>query len=59
MVEYAAAHKFAAIELRGILDIVDLTTLPEFQPARLARTKRDLDDYELVISDLGASTNLK
>ena len=58
VVEYAAAHKFAAIELRGILDIVDLTTLPEFQPARLARTKRDLDDYELVISDLGASTNL-
>ena len=58
VLEYAAAHKFAAIELRGIQDTVDLTKVPDFQPARLARTKRDLEDYELEISDLGASTNL-
>jgi len=56
--DFAASHGYAAIELRGILDTVDLTKRPEFQPDRLAQTRRQLADRSLVISDLGASTNL-
>ena len=58
IIEFAAAQQYAAIELRGIQDTMDLTTRPEFQPSRIERTKRELESYGLVISDLGASTNL-
>jgi sugar phosphate isomerase/epimerase len=56
--DFAAAHGFAAVELRGILDQMDLSKVPEFQPDRLAQTKRELVDRGLVVSDLGASINL-
>ena len=56
--DFAAAHGYSAIELRGIQDTVDLTKRPEFQAGRLAQTQRELADRRLVISDLGASTNL-
>ena len=56
--DFAAAHGFAAVELRGILDQMDLSKVPEFQADRLARTKRELADRGLVVSDLGASINL-
>lgn len=56
--DFAAAHGFAAVELRGILDQMDLSKVPEFQPDRLAQTKRELTDRGLVVPDLGASINL-
>jgi len=56
--DFAAAHGFAAVELRGILDQMDLSKVPEFQPDRLVQTKRELADRGLVVSDLGASINL-
>ena len=56
--DFAAAHGFAAIELRGLLDQMDLTTRAEFQPGRLPQTKRELRDRSLVITDLGASASL-
>jgi sugar phosphate isomerase/epimerase len=56
--DFAAAHGFAAVELRGILDQMDLSKVPEFQPDRLAQTKRELADRGLVVPDLGASINL-
>jgi sugar phosphate isomerase/epimerase len=46
------------VELRGILDQMDLSKVPEFQPFRLAQTKRELVDRGLVVPDLGASINL-
>jgi sugar phosphate isomerase/epimerase len=58
IVDFASAHEFSAIELRGIKDAMDLTKCPEFQPGRIAETMRDLEAHGLVISDLGASTNL-
>src|SRR5204863_40071 len=57
-VDFAASHGYAAIELRGIQDTVDLTRRPEFQPDRLSQTRRGLVDRGLVVSNLGASTNL-
>ena len=56
--DFAAAHGYSAVELRGILDVMDLPKSPIFQPARLAQTKRELAERSLVISDLGASANL-
>jgi len=56
--DFAAAHGYAALELRGIRDQMDLTMVPELQPSSLAQTQRELRDRGLVISDLGASANL-
>jgi sugar phosphate isomerase/epimerase len=56
--DFAAAHGFAAVELRGILDQMDLSKVPEFQPDRIAQSKRELADRGLVVPDLGASINL-
>src|SRR6478609_5503688 len=56
--DFAAAHGYSGIELRGIKDTMDLPKTAEFQPERLAQTQRELKDRGLVITDLGASTNL-
>lgn len=49
---------YAAIELRGVGNELDLTQLPEFAPSRIADARKDLAALGLVISDLGASTNM-
>ena len=56
--DFAAAHGFAAVELRGIQETMDLSQRPEFQPGRLAQTKRELVDRGLVVPCLGASINM-
>src|SRR5512133_3184939 len=49
---------FAALELRGIQDQMDLPKCPEFMGTRLPGTLKDLDSAGLVISDLGASAQM-
>jgi sugar phosphate isomerase/epimerase len=56
--DFAAAHGFAAVELRGIQETMDLSQRPEFQTGRIAQTKRELADRELVVPVLGASINM-
>ena len=56
--DFAAAHGFAAVELRGIHETLDLSARPEFQPGRMAQTRRELADRGLVVPCLGASINL-
>src|ERR1700730_4196720 len=46
---------FAALELRGIQDQMDLPKCAEFSGTRLQGTLRDLSGAGLAISDLGAS----
>src|SRR5215468_7673492 len=46
---------FAALELRGIQDQMDLPKCSEFSGTRLKGTLRDLSAAGLKISDLGAS----
>jgi sugar phosphate isomerase/epimerase len=58
VLDFAAAHGYAAVELRGIKDTMDLPKAAEFQRERLAQTQRELKERGLVITDLGASTNL-
>src|ERR1043166_9582479 len=49
---------FAALELRGIQDQMDLPKCPEFSGTRLKGTLRDLDAANLGVSDLGASAQM-
>ena len=55
ILEQADRLGFAAIELRGVAQEMDLTKVPELSGSRLAATKKDLSALGLVISDLGAS----
>jgi sugar phosphate isomerase/epimerase len=58
ILDFAAEHQFAAVELRGILTNMDLTKVPELAAARIAQTKRQLEAHGLVVSCLGASANM-
>jgi sugar phosphate isomerase/epimerase len=58
VIDFAAEHGFAGIELRGIQAAMDLTTRPEFGAARLAQTRKQLADRELRIVGIGSSANL-
>ncbi|HVX65992.1 MAG TPA: sugar phosphate isomerase/epimerase family protein [Bryobacteraceae bacterium] len=49
---------YAALELRGIQDQMDLPKCPEFSGARLKGTLQDLSAAGLTISDLGASAQM-
>jgi sugar phosphate isomerase/epimerase len=49
---------FAALELRGIQDQMDLPKCAEFSGTRLKGSLRDLSAADLVISDLGASAQM-
>ena len=54
----ASQWGFAALELRGIQDQMDLPKCPEFAGTRLQGTLRDLSAAGLAISDLGASAQM-
>jgi sugar phosphate isomerase/epimerase len=58
VLDFARAHGYAAVELRGIQGAMDLTQVPELAPGRLADARRQLATRALVISCLGASTEL-
>ncbi|HMJ58871.1 MAG TPA: sugar phosphate isomerase/epimerase family protein [Gemmatimonadales bacterium] len=58
ILDFAAGHRFAAIELRGILTNMDLTKVPEFAPDRLAEAKRQLAAHGLSVTCLGASAQM-
>ena len=58
ILDFAAAHEFAAIELRGLLASMDLTERPEFAPGQIAATRRQLADQGLTVSCLGSSANM-
>lgn len=49
---------FAALELRGIQDQMDLPKCAEFSGTRLKGTLRDLSAANLAVSDLGASAQM-
>ena len=58
VLDFAATHRFAAVELRGLENDMDLTKRPEFTPARLDDTRSQIANHGLRISCLGASTNM-
>jgi sugar phosphate isomerase/epimerase len=58
ILEFAQSNGFAAIELRGLQGNMDLPARPEFSPARIEQTKRDVVQHGLKISDLGSSSEM-
>ena len=58
ILDQAAQHGFAAIEMRGLMGEMDLPKSPQFTGAKLRESLKDLDALGLKISDLGASTNM-
>ena len=58
ILDFASGHGYAAVELRGLLDTMDLPQRPEFATARLAETKAQIAERDLVISCLGSSANM-
>ena len=58
ILDFAAEHQFASIELRGILENMDLTKVPEFAADRIGEAKRQLRAHGLAVSCLGASANM-
>jgi sugar phosphate isomerase/epimerase len=58
VLDFASTHGYAAVELRGLLAEMDLTTRPEFAAAQLDQTQRQIADHGLRISCLGASANM-
>ncbi len=55
ILKVAAENGYTGIELRGILDQMDLPKVPELSGTQLAGSMKDLDALGIKISDLGAS----
>jgi sugar phosphate isomerase/epimerase len=58
VLDFAAAHGYVTVELRGLLEALDLTQRPEFAPARLDDTRRELAERGLRVSCLGSSARM-
>ncbi|MFN8091677.1 MAG: sugar phosphate isomerase/epimerase family protein [Vicinamibacteria bacterium] len=58
IVETADTLGYAALELRGVAGEMDLTKVPELTGTQQAETKKMLAAHGLVVSDLGASSNM-
>jgi len=58
ILDFAAEHRFAAVELRGILTNMDLTKVPELTAEHIGDAKRQLRTHGLAVSCLGASANM-
>ena len=58
ILDFAAEHQFASIELRGIQTNMDLTKVPELASECIAESKRQLAAHGLTVSCLGASAHM-
>lgn len=58
ILETAERLGYGGIEIRGVAGEMDLPKVPEFQGARLAETRKDLAALGIVVSDLGASSQM-
>lgn len=58
ILDFAQQHSFAALELRGLEDKIDITQHPALAPARLPDVKKQLTDRGLTVVCLGASTRM-
>jgi sugar phosphate isomerase/epimerase len=58
ILDYAAAHNFAAVELRGLEGNLDLPSHPVFAPSRMAQTKREIAVHDLRIACVSSSAHL-
>ena len=59
IIDFAAAHGYQGIEMRGVLKQLDITKIPEFiSPESIADTMKRMKEKKLKFVDLGSSCNL-
>jgi len=58
ILDFAAEHQFASIELRGLQANMDLTKVPEFAAEHIGDARRQLAAHGLTVSCLGASAHM-
>ena len=58
ILDFAAEHQFASVELRGIQTNMDLTKVPELAPVHIGDARRQLATHGLAVSCLGASAQM-
>ncbi len=58
ILDFAKQNGFAAVELRGLQGNMDLPSRPEFSPAQIAQSKKDVASRGLRLSCLGSSANM-
>ncbi|MGA8342064.1 MAG: hypothetical protein WB781_09030 [Candidatus Sulfotelmatobacter sp.] len=58
ILDFAAQHGFAAIELRGLEGKLDLPALPTFAPDRIEQTKKEIRDSKLRIACVSSSAQM-
>lgn len=58
ILDFASAHGFAAVELRGLEGNLDLPSHPIFAQERIEQTKREIQERRLKIACVSSSANL-
>ena len=58
ILDFAQQHNFAALELRGLEDKIDITQHPDLAPERLPEVRQQLADRGLRVICLGASARM-
>jgi sugar phosphate isomerase/epimerase len=58
ILDYAAAHNFSAVELRGLQGNFDLPTHAAFSATQLAQSKRDIAAHNLRIACVSSSAHM-
>ncbi len=58
ILDYAASHGFAAIELRGLEGNLDLPSHPVFAASRIAQTKSEIRAHDLRIACVSSSAHM-
>ena len=58
ILDFASRHNFAALELRGLQDKVDITQHPDLARTRIPEVKQQLADRGLTVVCLGASARM-
>jgi len=58
VLDFAVAHGFAAIELRGLEGNLDLPSHPVFAASRIAQTRREIQDHGLHIACVSSSSHM-
>ena len=58
VLDFAVAHDYAAVELRGLEGTMDLTQRPELAASRITEARRDLTERGLRVVCLGSSANM-
>jgi sugar phosphate isomerase/epimerase len=58
VLDYAASHTFAAVELRGLEGNLDLPSHPVFAASRIAQTKSEIRAHDLRIACVSSSAHM-